>query len=65
MASEDSRYRDRYFAVTSGRSSKNGTNYTVDEADGPLLDTWPFLLIVRTGRIFTAHATNPMKGWGT
>ncbi len=28
---------------------------TVDEADDPLLDTWPFLLIVRTGRIFTAH----------
>ena len=27
----------------------------VDEADGPLLSTWPFLLIVRTERIFTAH----------
>ena len=28
---------------------------TVDEADDPLLDTWPFLLIVRTGWVFTAH----------
>ena len=32
---------------------------TVDEADDPLLDTWPFLLIVRTERIVTAiHVTN-------
>ena len=31
------------------------TALTVDEADDPLLDTWPFLLIVRTGWIFTAH----------
>lgn len=29
--------------------------FSVDEADDPLLETWPFLLIVRTGRIFTAH----------
>jgi hypothetical protein len=29
---------------------------TVDEADDPLLDAWPFLLIARTGRVFTAHA---------
>ena len=27
----------------------------VDKADDPLLGTWPFLLIVRTGRIVTAH----------
>ena len=38
----DYRYREATFAV--------------DEADGPLLDAWPFLLIDRTGRIFTAHA---------
>ena len=31
------------------------TTFTVDEADDPLLDSWPFLLIVRTGRIVTAH----------
>lgn len=32
---------------------------TVDEANDPLLDSWPFLLIVRTGRIVTAiHVTN-------
>ena len=31
--------------------------FAVDEADSPLLDAWPFLLIVRTERIFTAHAT--------
>ena len=29
--------------------------FTVDEADDPLLVTWPFLLIARTGRIVTAH----------
>jgi hypothetical protein len=29
--------------------------FTVDEADNPLLNTWPFLLIARTGRIVTAH----------
>jgi hypothetical protein len=35
---------------------------TVDEADDPLRGYWPFLLIVRTGRIFTAHHPNPTKG---
>jgi hypothetical protein len=30
--------------------------FAVNEADDPLLETWPFLLIVRTGRIFTGHA---------
>src|SRR5262245_20440125 len=29
--------------------------FAVDEADDPLLGTWPFLLIDRTGRIVTAH----------
>jgi hypothetical protein len=34
--------------------------FTVDEADDPLLDPWPFLLIARTRRIVTAHvATVP------
>ena len=33
--------------------------FAVDEADDPLLDTWPFLLIVRTERIFTDHERNP------
>jgi hypothetical protein len=28
----------------------------VDEADDPLLESWPFLLIGRTGRIVTAHS---------
>jgi hypothetical protein len=28
----------------------------VDEADDPLLDSWPFLLIARTRRIFTGRA---------
>jgi hypothetical protein len=32
-------------------------SFTVDKADDPLLGTWPFLLIVRTGRIVTAHVT--------
>jgi len=32
--------------------------FTVDKADDPLRETWPFLLIVRTGRIVTAHVPN-------
>jgi hypothetical protein len=31
----------------------------VDEADDPLLESWPFLLIGRTERIVTAHCTPP------
>ena len=31
------------------------TSFTVDKADDPLLDPWPFLLIVRTRRIVTGH----------
>ena len=27
----------------------------VDEADDPLVESWPFLLIDRTSRIFTVH----------
>ena len=29
--------------------------FAVDEADDPLLDSWPFLLIARTRRIVTTH----------
>jgi hypothetical protein len=29
--------------------------FAVDEADDPLLDSWPFLLIARTRRIVTEH----------
>jgi hypothetical protein len=36
------------------------TAFAVDEADDPLLETWPFLLIDRTGRIFTPHLLDPM-----
>ncbi len=36
--------------------------FAVDEADDPLLESWPFLLIVRTGRIVTAHDTTLKKG---
>ncbi len=35
---------------------------TVNEADGPLLNTWSFLLIVRTARVVTGHAP-PSPGW--
>jgi hypothetical protein len=31
--------------------------FAVDEADDPLRETWPFLLIVRTGWIFTNHVS--------
>jgi hypothetical protein len=30
-------------------------NVPFSKPDDPLLDTWPFLLIARTDRIFTAH----------
>ncbi len=33
------------------------TPFTVYEPDDPLLDTWPFLLIIRTDRIVTAHVS--------
>ena len=36
--------------------------FTVDEADDPLLNTWPFLLIARTGRIVTAHTPTLQTG---
>jgi hypothetical protein len=39
--------------VAKDRNTK--ATFTVDEADDPLLDPWPFLLIVRTGRVLTAH----------
>jgi len=37
------------------------TALAVDEADDPLLETWPFLLIVRTGWIFTFHCHVPYE----
>jgi hypothetical protein len=43
-------YRDREAALA------------VHKADDPLLDTWPFLLIARTGRIFTAHVPTLKTG---
>jgi hypothetical protein len=36
--------------------------FAVDEADDPLRETWPFLLIVRTGRVFTSHAVTLRTG---
>jgi len=36
--------------------------FAVDESDDPLLNTWPFLLIARTGRIVTGHATTLRRG---
>ena len=38
------------------------TAFTVDEADDPLLESWPFLLIVRTGRILTVHGKTVETG---
>ena len=38
--------------------------FAVDEADDPLRETRPFLLIVRTGRIFTAHVDTLRRGCG-
>jgi hypothetical protein len=35
---------------------------SVDEADDPVLDPWPFLLIARTRRIFTGHAPTIPRG---
>jgi hypothetical protein len=36
--------------------------FAVDKADDPLLSTWPFLLIDRTGRIVTAHGNILRRG---
>jgi hypothetical protein len=44
---------DPHNAVALDRTTEAA--FTVDEADDPLLDSWPFLLIARTGRVFTAH----------
>jgi hypothetical protein len=35
---------------------KTEAAFSVDEADDPLLDSWPFLLIARTGWFVTGHA---------
>ena len=37
-------------------------SFTVGKADDPLRETWPFLLIVRTGRIVTVHITTLLPG---
>ena len=39
------------------------TAFAVDEADDPLLEPWPFLLIARTGRVVTGHARTLQRGW--
>lgn len=38
-------------------------SFAVDEADSPLLESWPFLLIFRTGRIVTDHASTLIGGY--
>src|SRR5215211_3630638 len=37
--------------------------FAVDEADDPLLEPWPFLLIARTGRVVTGHGRTLQRGW--
>ena len=39
------------------------TAFAVDEADDPLLEPWPFLLIARTGRVVTGHGRTLQRGW--
>ena len=41
------------------------TAFPIDEADDPLLNSWPFLLIVRTERIVTAHVITLRRGCDT
>jgi hypothetical protein len=41
------------------------TTFAADGADDPLRETWPFLLIVRTGRIVTFHANTLRRGCDT
>src|SRR2546423_1129620 len=36
--------------------------FAVDEADGPLVSTWPFLLVVRTARVVT-HRRFTVRRW--
>ena len=39
-----------------------GAAFAVDKADDPLREIWPFLLIVRTGRIVTGRAGTQEAG---
>src|SRR5579862_7045747 len=47
-------------SIAEDRSAE--ASFAVDEADDPLRETWPFLLIVRTGRIVTVHVSNLESG---
>jgi hypothetical protein len=49
----------RHLSIPLDRTAE--TAFPVDEADDPLLDSWPFLLIVRSSHFVTAHDTNPME----
>ena len=55
--------RQRHHAVPVNRTAE--TAFSVYEADDPLLDSWPFLLIARTGRIVTAHVFTLKRGCDT
>jgi hypothetical protein len=50
----------RHLSISLDRTAQ--ATFTVDEADDPLLYSWPFLLIVRTGHFFTAQAAPPESG---
>lgn len=50
-------------AVPEDRNAE--ASFAVDEADDPLLESWPFLLIGRTGRIVTAHRPTPYEAGAT
>ena len=50
-------------AVPEDRNAE--ASFAVDEADDPLLESWPFLLIGRTGRIVTAHRHTPYEAGAT
>ncbi len=50
----------RHLSISLDRTAE--APFPVDEADDPLLDSWPFLLIVRTGRVVTAHVTTLLRG---
>ena len=61
------RERGLHLPTQSTRSIPEDRNaeaaFAVDKADDPLRDSWPFLLIVRTGRIFTAHDHTLRRGY--
>ena len=54
---------ERHLSIPLDRTAEAA--FSVGEADDPLLESWPFLLIARTDRIFTTHVVTQSNGCDT